>query len=120
MTDQWRAEALGPSASRRDRPLPLRQMGIGELIDAAVRLYRLEWKVLMAIVAFVVVPVTFLEVWASQILIGNIGPAIPSSDAVGQFLALALVFVAVQFLIVQPFLVAAVARAAADVYLGER
>lgn len=119
MTDQPRAEALGPSATRRDRPLPLRQMGIGELIDAAVQLYRLEWKVLMAIVAFVVVPVTFLEVWASQLLIGNIGPAIPSSDAFGQILALTLAFVAVQFLIVQPFLVAAVARAAADVYLGE-
>ena len=119
MTDQPRAERFGPSATRRDRPLPLRQMGIGELIDAAVRLYRLEWKVLMAIVAFIVVPVTFLEVWASQILIGNISPAIPSSDAFGQFLALALVFIAVQFLIVQPFLVAAVARAAADTYLGE-
>lgn len=119
MTDQPRVEALGPSPTRRDRPLPLRQMGIGELIDAAVRLYRLEWKVLMAIVAFVVVPVTFVEAWASQLMIGNIGPAIPSSDPFGQLLALTLVFVAVQFLIVQPFLVAAVARAAADVYLGE-
>ncbi|MDQ3690206.1 MAG: glycerophosphoryl diester phosphodiesterase membrane domain-containing protein [Chloroflexota bacterium] len=120
MTDQPRAEASGPSATRRDRPLPLRQMGIGELIDAAVRLYRLEWKVLMAIVAFVVVPVTFLEVWASQLLIGNIGPAIPSADPFGELLVLTLVFVAVQFLIVQPFLVAAIARAAADVYLGEQ
>lgn len=119
MTDQPRAEPLGPSMTRRDRPLPLRQMGIGELIDAAVRLYRLEWKVLMAIVAYVMVPITFLEVWASQLLVGNISTAIPTSDAFGQLITLTLVFVAVQFLIVQPFLVAAVARAAADVYLGE-
>jgi hypothetical protein len=119
MTDQPRAEALGPSVTRRGRPLPLRQMGIGELIDAAVRLYRLEWKMLMAIVAVIVVPVTFLEVWAPQLLIGNIGAAIPPSDAFGQLLALSLILVAVQFLIVQPFLVAAVARAAVDIYLGE-
>ncbi len=119
MTNQPRAEALGPPATRRDRPLPLRQMGVGELIDAAVRLYRLEWKVLMATVAFVIVPVTFLEAWATQVLVGNVGSAIPGSDAFGQLIAVTIFFVAVQFLIVQPFLVAAVARAAADIYLGE-
>lgn len=118
MTDWPRTGALGPTATRPDRPLPLRQMGIGELIDAAVRLYRLEWKALMGIVAFVVVPVTFLELWATQILLGEIGPTPTSTDAFGEVLVVTLAFVAVQFLIVQPFLVAATARAAADVYLG--
>lgn len=119
MTDRPHTGALGSTVSPPDRPLPLRQMGIGELIDAAVRLYRLEWKALMGIVAFVVVPVTFLELWATQFVLGQVAPTTTSADAFGQLVAVTLPFVAVQFLIVQPFLVAATARAAADVYLGE-
>jgi hypothetical protein len=118
MMDRPHTGAPEPTATRRDRPVPLRQMGIGELIDAAVRLYRLEWKVLMAIVAFIVVPVTFLELWATQVAVGQIGPT-TSEDVFGRAVALAVAFAAIQLLIVQPFLVAAVARAAADVYLGE-
>lgn len=117
MTDWQHTEALGPTA-RQDRPLPLRQMGIGELIDAAVRLYRLEWKALMGIVAFVVVPVTFLELWVTQLVLGQGGPAVVSSDALGELVVVSVAFFAVHFLIVQPFLLAATARAAADVYLG--
>lgn len=117
MTDWQQTDALVPTA-RPDRPLPLRQMGIGELIDAAVRLYRLEWKALMGIVAFVVVPVTFLELWTTQLVLGQSGPATMSSDALGQLVVVSLAMFAVQFLIVQPFLLAATARAAADVYLG--
>lgn len=117
MTEWQQTDALGPT-TRPDRPLPLRQMGIGELIDAAVRVYRLEWKALMGIVAFVVVPVTFLELWATQLVLGQSGPATMSSDALGQLVVLSLAMFAVQFLIVQPFLLAATARAAADVYLG--
>lgn len=118
MTDQPHAEAIGPSQTPRDRPLPLRQMAIGELIDAAIRLYRLEWKVMMAVVAFVVVPVSFVEIWATQLVIGQIGPTTVST-AFGGLLTITLVSFAVQFLVVQPFLTAAVTRAASDVYLGE-
>lgn len=118
MTDWPHTGPLGPTATRPDRPLPLRQMGIGELIDAAVRLYRLEWKALMGIVAFVVVPVSFGELWATQLVLGQIAPTTTSPDAFGQLLVVTLAFAALQFLIVQPFLVAATARAAADVYLG--
>jgi hypothetical protein len=128
MTDQphWdapqgQADTVGPAAGVPQRPLPLRQMGIGELIDAAVKLYRRDWLALMGIVAFVIVPVTFVEFWVTQAILGT-GLAAPAvSDEVAiQFLVVTIVFLAVQFLIVQPFLVAAVARAAADAYLGER
>lgn len=127
MTDQpqsdarWAAdEPAGGPPSRRDRPLPLRQMGIGELIDAAVRLYRLEWKVLIGIVAFIVIPMTFIQVWITQLSLGPLDTStVPTSEDMGQFVVVTLVLLAIQFLIVQPFLVAAIARAAADVYLGE-
>jgi hypothetical protein len=126
MDDSRSGPAPGQSASfgapeaRRQRPLMLRQMGIGELLDGAIRLYRLEWKVLMGIVAFVLVPITFIQLWIAQALVSGIDPiATPTSDALGQVLLVGLAIFAIQFLIVQPFLVAAVARAAADIYLGE-
>ena len=129
MTDQPRAE-MPPDAPvsfggtpevPRERPLPLRQMGIGELIDAAVKLYRRDWLALIGIVAFVLVPATFAQFWITQSLVGPITTtAAPSNEAVVQFFVVTLIFFAIQFLIVQPFLVAAITRAAADVYLGER
>jgi hypothetical protein len=129
MTDEPRwdapeaqAETLGGPTIAPERPFPLRQMGIGELIDAAVKLYRRDWLALMGIVAIVLVPITFLEFWITQAIVGAGLAATPtvSDEATIQFLIVTLVFFAIQFLIVQPFLVAAVARAAADAYLGER
>jgi hypothetical protein len=130
MTDQPRADAsdarsaLGTApAGPRERPLPLRQMGIGELIDGAVKLYRRDWLVLIGIAAFVIVPVTYIQVWVTQTMVGSLNEfATPEEvEAVTAQLGLVtLVFVAAQILIVQPFLVAAISRAAADAYLGER
>jgi hypothetical protein len=126
MTDQPRgamgprAEPLGAPAGGRGRPLPLRQMGIGELIDGAIRLYRSEWLVLMGIVAFVTIPVTFAQLWLTQVIVGEIDLATATpTETFSQLIPVTLIFLVVQLLIVQPFLVAAIARAAADVYLGE-
>jgi hypothetical protein len=127
MTDQPRADmsqdaqATYPGAGPvpRERPLPLRQMGVGEIVDAAVRLYRRDFLALLAIVAFVLVPITFVQLWVTQTIVGAVG-AVPSQEAAFQFLGVGLVIFAIQFLIVQPFLVAAITRAAADAYLGER
>ena len=125
MTDQPRweapdaqANAHGTPIGSRDRPLPLRQMGIGEIIDAAVKLYRRDFLALIGIVAFVLVPVTFVQFWVTQMMLGPVG-AVPSNEAAVQFLIVSLIFFAIQFLIVQPFLVAAIARAASDAYLGQ-
>ena len=129
MTDQPRWEppleaqpdASGAAVGSTARPLPLRQMGIGELIDAAVKLYRRDWLALIGIVAFVLVPVTFVQFWLTQVALGPaVGSAAISDEAAVQILVVTVIFVAIQFLLVQPFLVAAIARAAADAYLGER
>jgi len=130
MTDQPRADAPDPQAAlggspfaSRERPLPLRQMGIGELIDGAVKLFRRDWLVLIGIAAFVLVPVTYIQVWVTQNVVGSLNEFATQEEfaaMTSQVILITLVFVAVQVLIVQPFLVAAISRAAADAYLGER
>jgi hypothetical protein len=128
MTDQPRVEvpdvqaAMGGSPfGSRERPLPLRQMGIGELIDGSIKLYRRDWLALMGIAAFVLVPVSLVEAWVMQSIqtLGTSTQAEYDAAAV-EVLVVGLIFFAIQALIVQPFLVAAITRAAADAYLGER
>jgi hypothetical protein len=104
-----------------DRPLPIREMRIGETLDAAIKLYRRYWKTLMAIVAFVIVPFTFIQQYAvrstqPRIRGGNFFvPSNTSSDA--RVLGI-IAFGFVSFLFVQPFLAAAISRAASRLYLG--
>src|SRR5919106_6769055 len=78
-----------PSTLARERPFPLRQMGIGELLDAAIKLYRAEWKTLMLIVAIVLVPVSFIEAFATRTLPGPFTEApLPAQDEFfGPFIA---------------------------------
>jgi hypothetical protein len=110
----------GAGAIRKERPLPLRQMGIGEILDAAIKLYRAEWKKLMAIVAIVLVPVAFIEAFATRTLPGPLTeePAFPTEDLLGGFIASAIITV-ITLLFINPFLTAAVARAASNIYLGD-
>jgi hypothetical protein len=118
------AGAARPAMSGPDvqpaRPLPLRQMGIGEIIDTAIQLYRSQWLVLIGVVAFVLVPLYFLQGYLTRVFSS---PALQtgrvSQADVNVAFAATIVLVLVQFLIVQPFLVAAIARAATNVYLGE-
>jgi membrane-anchored glycerophosphoryl diester phosphodiesterase (GDPDase) len=95
-------------------------MGIGELIDAAIKLYRAEWKALIGIVAFVLVPLTFLESYVTRAFSDPFAqPAVASPDELTAVFIAGSVITLVQLLFVQPFLTAAVARAATNVYIGE-
>lgn len=128
MTDQPRAEAPdafalgGPLPASSQRPLPLRQMGIGELVDGAVKLYRRDWLALMGISALVLVPVTFIQLWVTQTMVASVDVFATDEEfqaMTTQLIIVTLVFVVVQVFIVQPFLVAAISRAAADACLGK-
>lgn len=128
MTDETRweapeaqAAASGTAYGSPERPLPLRQMGIGELIDAAIKLYRRDFLALIGIVAFLVVPVSFLELWLTQSTLGPMAAGVtPTDEEVIRSLGPIGIIFAIELLIVQPFLAAAITRAAADAYLGER
>lgn len=111
--------SISQPAVQRSRPLPLRQMGIGELIDAAIQLYRREWKVLIAIVALVLVPVTFLEAYLTRIIASPAASGLITQDQATGALVASLVVATIQLLFIQPFLTASIARAASNVYLGE-
>src|SRR5919106_676470 len=109
-----------PEVTRKERPLPLRQMGIGELLDGAIKLYRAEWRVLVGIVAFVLVPLTFLEAYLTRTLPGVFTQdTVVSPEALDSAIIAGSILGLIRFLFIQPFLVAAVAFAAMRIYLGE-
>ena len=107
-----------PGGARGDRPFALQPMGVGEILDAAIKLYRSQWKRLMAIVAIALVPITFLQVFLTREIGSPFAePTIAPSD-LDATVVTTIVLGAIQVLVIQPFLVAAVAKASADVYLG--
>jgi len=100
-------------------------MRIGEMLDSAIKLYRQHWKTFMGLVALVLVPYLFLQGFLARgavptnpfnprpLTFEEVHAARVASIIVG-------VFSGVFFLFVEPFLRGAVARAAADVYAGQR
>ena len=103
-------------------------MGVGQIIDGAIKLYRRNFRALITIVAAPLVPLALLEAF----LLRNARPTSPTFDPnttptfssafqsafPGRTLAVLGVFVVLHYLIVTPLLVAAVSRASADAYLG--
>ncbi|MGH2725616.1 MAG: glycerophosphoryl diester phosphodiesterase membrane domain-containing protein [Actinomycetota bacterium] len=94
-------------------------MRVGEMLDAAITLYRRNYLPLMAIVAFVIVPYSFLE---QSVLWSVVRPfedrLFLTPDEANAGVAVSLLFSALSFLVIQPFVTAAIARATAEVYLG--
>ncbi len=103
---------------RGDRPFSLQPMGVGEILDAAIKLYRSQWKRLMAIVAIALVPITFLQVFMTRSLGSSFSTPSTVPEDVDTTLIAGGVVALIEFLVVQPFLIAAMAKASADVYLG--
>lgn len=93
-------------------------MGVGEVLDAAITLYRTRWKALLAIAAALLVPLTFVQLFLTRGF-GSPFSTAPVTQQAAEDAVVPLVVVAVlQVLVVQPLLTAAVARVAADAYLG--
>lgn len=102
-----------PAGGRPRRPVELRPMGVGELLDGAIKLYLANWATFMGIVAVVVVPFGLLQaLFATPPDIGGTAPAPAPGGA-------ALVLGLVEGLLVFTVVEAAMAKTAADVYLGE-
>lgn len=95
------------------------------MLDAAITLYRRNWKTFMGIVAVVMVPFVLLQSFLTrEALQGN--PFDPSSapplspDVADRIAIVSIVFTILSLVFIQPLLAAAVARAAVQVYQGEK
>ena len=93
-------------------------MGVGEILDAAIKLYRSQWRRFMAIVAIALVPITFLQVFLTREISSPFAEPATTSGEINSSVLVSVVLSLIEALVVQPFLVAAVAKASADVYLG--
>jgi hypothetical protein len=106
-------------------PPELRQMGVGQLIDASIRLYLRHWKTFIAISALFMVPLAALSALSQAFLFKRVGvtpfsepEAVPTFEdfagAVGPLMVVGLLS-----LLITPLLVGALAWAASKIYLGE-
>lgn len=105
----------------------LRPLGLGELLDQAIRLYRRNFLTFIGIIALVYVPVMVLQTASTTLLSSSmLGFASSSPDEIfsnyaywiGMFSTLGVAFI--QFILVQGIATGALTRAVADNYLGSR
>jgi hypothetical protein len=115
----------------------LRPLSIGDIFDAAFRLYRKHFLTFIGITALLQVPTTIVELYAQfqfggqalqnwlrfaarpRVLPGqNVLDAFPIRD-IATFLAISLVLSAIQFLLVRNLITGALANAVARSYRGE-
>jgi hypothetical protein len=105
-------------ASAGPGPVRLQPMGVGETLDAAIRLYRAGWKTLMLIVAVLVVPFSVLQ----QFVINASQKPFVFNDQTyvrDEGLGAIWLFVVLNYLLLSPVLRGAIVRAVAGIYLGE-
>ena len=117
-----------PSRWAAGSPIPLRPLRVGETIDAAIRLYRLNWKTFIGIVAIVTIPFTALQAFLVQAVGRPARLDLPSSLTLvtgcvstnaGAVAVVTLVTTLVSLLFVRPFLTAAMVGAVGDAYVGQ-
>lgn len=113
--------AGGLRAYERGRPIPIREMRLGELLDAAIKIYRLYWKTFLAIASYILVPLAFLQSFLTRSQLTGFRETLrgiePSEPSLTAGIA-SLVSILVMYLFVIPFLTAAFAKVTADLYMG--
>jgi len=106
---------------------PLYPMGVGQIVDASIKLYRQHWKLLVSIVAIPLAVLSFLRALLLQHYVPTGVSLTPFNtqtsntvitNSIGPLLSITFGFLLIQYLVVTPFLTAAVARASADLYLN--
>lgn len=88
-----------------DRGAQLRPLELGQLLDAAVKLYQRNWATFIGVTAAIIVPWTVLEYLATREAASQVVPA-----AIG----------IVDVFVITPLVAGVLAKTVADVYLGQR
>lgn len=116
------AEPFRTSEWERGRPIPLQPMRVGQILDGAFRIYRLHFRVVIAIVALVIVPFQALSLVLQLATIEPIvispGPGLTPVQIYQAPTWVSVTTSILYFAVLTPFLTAAVVRAAADAYQG--
>ena len=113
--------ATDDASRRSEAVLELRPMNLADLLDAVIRLYRHNFAVLIGIAAVVHIPLGVLQIVSSVLTTAGFdlespSPTIEISTAIG-FLGIALYWAL--FFLTMPIVQGAMARAVAQVHLGE-
>ncbi len=110
---------------------PLRPLGITELLDQAIRLYRRKFFTFVGIIAVVQVPLTLLQTFTSWLMMKNMAAQyeIPAASRPGPYELFSTEYVAglggtcflalVTLVLLRGIATAALTQAVADQYLGE-
>lgn len=103
-------------------PPPLRPRSVGEILDAAFRLYARYWRPLITIVAIVVVPLSLIQAFLGNVVVGDAlvqqsnGDVVVREGGGGALAGAALT--GVLGLLIQQILIGAVAWAVASILIG--
>jgi hypothetical protein len=116
------ADPFRTAAWERGRPIPLQPMRVGQILDGAFRIYRLHFRVVIAIVALVLVPYQglslVLQLATIEPVVLSPGPGLTPVQVYQAPTWVGITTSLLYFVVVTPLLTAAVVRAAADAYLG--
>jgi hypothetical protein len=112
---------------QRGRPLALAPMGVGQILDGAIKLYRMHFRTLIPLVALVEVPLAILQFTLLRLTVGDVlgrveRGAFVSEQEAFDFLTGILVSSAISAVIAfvaTGFLTAAIVLAAGDAFLGQ-
>lgn len=122
---------------RSGKRFPLREMDVGQLLDAMVNLFRVHWKTFLGMAAIVLVPIYFLQAFLTDLVTQSLPgfttdpfevpttPADPFAPTEAPDFGALFAFLSVSGLgalltfIASAFLTAAVTHAAARTYQGE-
>ena len=111
-------------------PLPqLHPLGLGQLLDQAIRLYRRNFLNFIGIIAIVQIPLGLLQMGSALLTLSSVSPpggifgASPPPDSLGPAffagIAGSILVPILSFVLIQVVATAAMTRAVADSYLGE-
>lgn len=109
-------------AFERGRPIPIREMRVGELLDSAIKILRLHWRTYFGIAAYIMVPLIFIESFLTREDLGALSDVfsgtVPSDERSTTAIVANVASVLLQLFFIRPFLTGAFAKATSELYVG--
>lgn len=99
-------------------PVPFQEMRLGQLLDAAIKLYRARWGMFIGITSAIMVPYLAIQALAQAAYFPEFDPfAEPTGESFAGPIIVGLLSLGL-YVFITPFLTGAIARATSEIYLG--